>query len=578
MMRVRGSQQEPRLQEFRFRVGCRICADAFRRVIPTLISVFIALLLAPTFRGLHFAPHSLSIPLGQSNSPTVETGDLRKSNRDALLPHSASGTCDEVRPQKQLQSQQVSVRLPVQADDPDSVIEERSSTQVGDDSNAFQVAFRTKLQGVEVKTPWVHGIKITSNPGVDGIYAAENEIRVTVLFSRAVEVEGRLELSMQVGTEVKQVLYQTGLGTEELVFTYQVVEGDEDSDGVSIEAGSLVHGEGVISGLSGNAALPDHEGLEADPRHRVDGIRPLLVSDKVELDGDQLILPFAEMLDGTSIPKTDDFRVTVSGKSREVSAVVVKVSEVILTLISPAEVGQSIAVSYDVEAQSAGQVLRDQAGNPAEGFINQMVINRTGVALPARAVRQIQAILEAKQKRTPAQRKVDSQLVEEWQKLQGQQGADRMVTVDLRAEVTSEVLERIRELGGTVLNSVERYRSIRAEMPLSEVEALAAHEAVRFIRAADEAATRNRRRKLSPDRLIEVLETAFPRALNTTQGDVAHQVNTARITHSVDGTGIGIGVLSDGVGTLAARQATGDLPSRVTVLPGQHDSDARDCP
>ena len=38
--------------------------------------------------------------------------------------------------------------------------------------------------------------------------------------------------------------------------------------------------------------------------------------------------------------------------------------------------------------------------------------------------------------------------------------------------------------------------------------------------------------------------------------------------YGVTGAGIGIGVLSNGVDTLAARQASGDLPA-VTVLPGQ---------
>ena len=56
---------------------------------------------------------------------------------------------------------------------------------------------------------------------------------------------------------------------------------------------------------------------------------------------------------------------------------------------------------------------------------------------------------------------------------------------------------------------------------------------------------------------------------NTSEGDTAHRANPARRTHSVDGTGIGIGVISDGVRTLADRQSSGDLPARVTVLPGQ---------
>ena len=52
--------------------------------------------------------------------------------------------------------------------------------------------------------------------------------------------------------------------------------------------------------------------------------------------------------------------------------------------------------------------------------------------------------------------------------------------------------------------------------------------------------------------------------------DVAHRANSARTNHhSIDGTGIGIGVISNGVRSLAERQASGDLPARVTVLPGQ---------
>ena len=62
----------------------------------------------------------------------------------------------------------------------------------------------------------------------------------------------------------------------------------------------------------------------------------------------------------------------------------------------------------------------------------------------------------------------------------------------------------------------------------------------------------------------------------TSQGDVAHAAASARTTYGIDGTGVKVGVLSDGVDSLAARQATGDLPPTcpqagacVTVVPGQ---------
>ena len=502
MMRARASQPAPRLPVSRFRAGCRICADSFRRAVPTLALVFLASLLALGFRGSNFAQLSLSIALGPANPPAAGAGDPTAPHRDAPLGRSTSDTRYEVLPQRRFQSEQTSLRLPKQAEEVDQGGNDETTAQAGGRSGVAEAGSSVKAQEVKDRGPRVRGIEISSDPGTDGTYAPEDEIRVTVTFSRAVEVSGSPELGLRVGSEVKRALFQSGAGSSELVFAYQVAEGDQDRDGVSVEAASFRLDEEQISDLSGNAALPDHEGLEADPRHRVDGVRPVLVSEDSEIKEDRLTLAFAETLDGDSTPEADDFRVTVAGRSREVLEVAVEGGEVRLTLVSPAEAGQAAAVSYEVAAESAGKPVRDQAGNPAEGFTDQAVVNRTGGGLPARAVRQIQAILEAKQRRTPAQRKVDSQLLEEWQKAQGRPGADRMVTVDLRAEVTPEVLERIRELGGTVLSSFERYRAIRVELPLSEVEALAAHEAVRSIRTADKAMTRNRRRKppRRPDR------------------------------------------------------------------------------
>ena len=56
------------------------------------------------------------------------------------------------------------------------------------------------------------------------------------------------------------------------------------------------------------------------------------------------------------------------------------------------------------------------------------------------------------------------------------------------------------------------------------------------------------------------------------QGDVTHRADVARRRYNVDGTGVKIGVLSDGVVNLAFAQASGDLPPDVVVLPGQSGS------
>ena len=62
---------------------------------------------------------------------------------------------------------------------------------------------------------------------------------------------------------------------------------------------------------------------------------------------------------------------------------------------------------------------------------------------------------------------------------------------------------------------------------------------------------------------------AITNKINTSEGDIAHNAESGRNTFGVDGSIAKIGVLSDGVDSLAAIQASGDLSYNVTVLPGQ---------
>ena len=121
-----------------------------------------------------------------------------------------------------------------------------------------------------------------------------------------------------------------------------------------------------------------------------------------------------------------------------------------------------------------------------------------------------------------------------------------------------------------MINNVPRYRAIRARLPLAAVEPLAELNLVQWIRTADEAATPGplpaRPSGAGTDPPDTVVDTA---KVNSSEGDVAHQADVARRRYGVDGAGIAIGVLSNGVRSLAQRQASGDLPGRVTVLPGQ---------
>ena len=256
---------------------------------------------------------------------------------------------------------------------------------------------------------------------------------------------------------------------------------------------------------------------------------------------------------------------------------------------------------HAVVSTAQGPVYVDPVPGVPGAYVTYLATNAgrpllNGSDLPLAAVRQIETVMAEKQDRDPVQRKIDSRLLDASRIVQGNEvvptydrlpveledsdarterpdgSVDRAedgpgrVLVDLRADVTPEVLARIEELGGTVVNSVDKYRAIRAWVPLDNMEVLATLDEVQWIRVADQAIT-NRGVQHAESVSSSVSQAADK--VDTSEGDAAHDVPKARADAGVDGTGVGIGVLSNGIGTLADRQASGDLPDSVVILDGQ---------
>jgi hypothetical protein len=196
--------------------------------------------------------------------------------------------------------------------------------------------------------------------------------------------------------------------------------------------------------------------------------------------------------------------------------------------------------------------------------------------LSEQATRQIQAILADKATWTPTERKLATSVLMAHRQSRGQamvQGlgafpevaaragvdGNGMAVVDIKARVTDELLRVIGDVGGELISSHPSYGTVRARLPIGRVDAIAALPEVRFV---------------GPKELF-VLNTGSV----TSQGDVAHAAAAARTTFGINGSGVRVGVLSDGVDSLAARQLSGDLPvtcatppapgACVGVVPGQ---------
>src|SRR5215475_15709568 len=228
--------------------------------------------------------------------------------------------------------------------------------------------------------------------------------------------------------------------------------------------------------------------------------------------------------------------------------------------------------------------------------------------LAARTVAQIDALARVKVGLSAAQRKVDSRLLAEARQRTGEPlaaGVGRvstgvrtdkagLTTVDVDGKVTRALLGKVRALGGRVSGSYPGYGALRARVPLASVEALAAVPEVRRVGVAAQAMTSRigpavprpvserpvsetqraaqlRQRVTAALATARVSSTAVTPLVGavTSEGDVTHAAAAARARFRVSGIGVKIGVLSDGVDSLAASIASGDLPADTEVLPGQ---------
>ena len=188
----------------------------------------------------------------------------------------------------------------------------------------------------DTTSPTVSTVEITSTPPDNrDTYAIGDVIEATVTFDETVEVEGTPRLTLRVGSWTRPAGYLRGSGTSEPVFGYEVVLGDEDTDGVSIAAGRIDLNGGTIQDGADNDAEPAHETLPAQAGHKVDGVRPEFLSAAVE--GASLTLAYGEALEPASRPAAGDFTVEVGSSGRSVSGVSVSGSVVTLFLNTAVE-------------------------------------------------------------------------------------------------------------------------------------------------------------------------------------------------------------------------------------------------
>jgi hypothetical protein len=287
------------------------------------------------------------------------------------------------------------------------------------------------------------------------------------------------------------------------------------------------------------------------------------------------------------------------------------------TLI-PCSAQTAKAQDAGVDVQTHKFVPKGPVGQLPPGA-QSMAAQKPQSGISATAIAQINALQQEKQSRTPVQKKIDSQVLATSRMMQNQPVADGIqyvytdvdldqddnLVVDITAEVSDDLIKQMTAAGAKIIYSNAKYRSVRAAVPSTALETVAGLPGVVFVSRKQEAMTvgmigapaqslprtpfmapgfaqraANLRAFLTSTLAMRSPFTpllslgAGTNIFNSGQGsvasegDVTHRAFEVRNAFGVDGTGIKIGVLSDGVKSLALSQASGDLGT-VTVLPGQ---------
>jgi hypothetical protein len=193
------------------------------------------------------------------------------------------------------------------------------------------------------------------------------------------------------------------------------------------------------------------------------------------------------------------------------------------------------------------------------------------------ALAQIETLIAEKESRTGAERKIDSQLIYEMKMQRGEwitsrvptvetdieyaDVADNKVVVDIKADVSPGLLSQLRAGGADVLDTVASADSIRASVPLDNIEAICAVEGVDgvFIGPADLHASLGYTGEIANPKVKPLIDDAIrrirkagkaPGILTPSEADARHWLECGALFVAV---GADVGILARGAEALAAK-------------------------
>ena len=155
----------------------------------------------------------------------------------------------------------------------------------GDNEHPVHIAYDALIDQPHHKVDgraYVKSVAITSEPDDGDHYTAGEAILVGVTFDRAVSIEPKPAITIEVGEHEKRAQYHRGSFSKTLLFRYEVDEEDVDLDGISVPQQDGFRGSGHVweadTRFGVNERIPK---LAHQPAHRVNGVLPTVVASEI---------------------------------------------------------------------------------------------------------------------------------------------------------------------------------------------------------------------------------------------------------------------------------------------------------
>ena len=294
----------------------------------------------------------------------------------------------------------------VQADVGQTIKVTVSWTDAGNTSESLTSDATATVADVDTTAPTISSVTISSTASVDtnndntaDTYVIGDTITIDFTFNEPVTYSGgdssRIRMRLDLGADdtdysnSRKVLSSPTISGSRLRFSYTVVAGDLDADGIWIQTNTattdiVLFGPdlSLLTDSSNNRVRNTFSGLSTtgDASHKVDGVRSEFSSATV--NGSALEVTFSKTLDasGATKPASSIFTVTATKNSTDrtvngsSTAVTINGKVVSATLASAVAHDETVKVDY---AAPSANPLEDLVGNDVSDFDDEDVTNNT---------------------------------------------------------------------------------------------------------------------------------------------------------------------------------------------------------